>query len=218
VSVVVPVFRNAAAIAELSDRLGRALAPASYELLFVDDASPDDARAEIARLASEDSHVDGLVLAENVGQNAAVVAGLARARGDAVAVIDGDGQDPPEAVPVLLDALARREADVVFATRRGRYEALPRLATGRLLKWTLWLLTRGKVPPSAGLFLVMRRAVAERVVAGADSDPYVLVLVARAAHAVATVPVERAPGGPSSYTSRMRWRVAWRALAAAVRR
>jgi glycosyltransferase involved in cell wall biosynthesis len=217
-SVVVPVFRNATAIAELWSRLDRALSPLPYELLFVDDASPDGASAEIRRLTAADPHVRGLRLPENVGQNAAVVAGLARARGETIAVMDGDGQDPPEAVPLLLEALARHDADVVFATRRGRYEALPRLVTGRMLKWSLWLLTRGKVPRDAGLFLVMRRAAADLVVAHAGSDPYVLVLAARAARTVATVSVERAPAGPSSYTSRMRWRVARRALATALRR
>jgi len=216
-SVVVPVFRNADSLAELAARLDRALASRAYELLLVDDASPDGARAEIERLAMEDSRIGAVVLTTNVGQNAAIVAGLTRACGDSVAVMDGDLQDPPEALPVLLEALGEG-ADVVFAARRGRYETRARLLSGRAFKWALWLLTRGKVPKRAGLFLVMRRAVAERVVASAPGDPYVVVIVARAARAVATVPVDRGPAGDSSYTTAMRWRIARRALAAAVRR
>ena len=217
-TVVVPVFRNATSIPELSARLGRAISGSSYELLFVDDASPDDARSVIRRLAGEDPRVSGVVLAENVGQNTAVLAGLAHARGAAVVVMDGDLQDPPEAVPALLEALERHEADAVFAARRGRYEPFPRLATGRLLKGTLWALTKGRVRPDLGLFLVVKRPVAERVVAAAGSDPYVVVLVAHAAGSVTTVPIERRPTVESSYTGAMRRRVARRAIAAALRR
>ena len=109
-------------------------------------------------------------------------------------------------------------ADAVFGTRRGRYETRWRLATGRMLKRVLWVMTLGRLPPDAGLFLVMRRAVAEQMVAAAGSDPYVLVLVARAANAVATVPVQRARTSVSSYTGAMRRRVARRALASAFHR
>lgn len=216
-TIVVPVFGNATRIPELAARLERAVRDRPYELVLVDDASPDAARTVIRELAEQDPSVCGIALAENVGQNTAVLAGLAHARGGAVAVMDGDLQDPPEAVPVLLAALERDGADAVFAARRGRYETPIRLATGRLLKRVLWALTAGRVPPDAGLFLIVRRKVAERAVAAAGADPYVLVLIARAASSVATVPVERAPGNGSGYTAAMRARVARRALAAALR-
>ena len=215
-TVVVPVFRTATSIPELSARLGRAVSGHSYELLFVDDASPDHAHTVIRRLAGEDPRVCGIVLAENVGQNSAVLAGLAHARGAAVAVMDGDLQDPPEAVPALLEALERHGADAVFAARRGHYETFPRLASGRVLKRTLWALTMGRVPPDAGLFLVVRRPIADRVEA-AGANPYVVVLVAHAASSVATVPVVRGVAGESSYTGEMRRRLARRAIAAALR-
>jgi polyisoprenyl-phosphate glycosyltransferase len=216
-TVVVPVFRNATKIHELAARLERALGSRTYELLLVDDASPDGARTIIRKLAVEAPRVCGIVLAENVGQNMAVLAGLAHARGGAVAVMDADLQDPPEAVPVLLAELERNGAGAVFAARRGRYEPPFRLATGRLLKRALWVLTLGRVPADAGLFVVLRKDVVEQVVACAGSDPYVLVLIARAATSVATVPIERKRGFGSSYTGAMRLRVARRALAAALR-
>jgi glycosyltransferase involved in cell wall biosynthesis len=213
-TVVVPVFGNATTIHELAIRLERALGGCTYELLLVDDASPHGARTIIRELAVATPRVCGILLAKNVGQNMAVVAGLAHARGDVVAVMDADLQDPPEAVPVLLAELERNGAGAVFAARRGRYETPFRLATGRLLKRTLWVLTRGRVPSDAGLFVVLRRNVAEQVVASAGSDPYVLVLIARAATSVATVPIERERGTGSSYTGAMRLRVARRALGA----
>jgi glycosyltransferase involved in cell wall biosynthesis len=142
-TVIVPVYGNASRIPELASRLERAVQSRPYELLLVDDASPDGARAVIRELADVNPRVTGIALAENVGQNVAVLAGLAHARGSAVAVMDGDLQDPPEAIPALLSTLERNGADAVFAARRGRYESLLRLATGRLLKHVLWLLTVG---------------------------------------------------------------------------
>jgi glycosyltransferase involved in cell wall biosynthesis len=217
-SIVVPVFRNAATLAELSARLDASLDSTGYELLFVDDASPDNARDEIRRIMADDERVASILLDTNVGQNAAVLAGLARAHGDVIAVMDADLQDPPEALPSLLDALEREKADVVFAARRGRYESSSRLVTSRLLKGLLWALTRFKLPPTAGLFLVMRRDVAERVLPSARRDPYLLVAIAKAAGGVVSVPVERATAPASSYTLGMRLRVAKRALGTAVRR
>jgi glycosyltransferase involved in cell wall biosynthesis len=218
ISVVVPVFGNAPALAELARRVDAALTPRRYELILVDDASPDGARDEIRRLTAAGGSVTGVLLDANVGQNTAVLAGLAHASGEVVAVMDADLQDPPEALPALLAGLAHEDIDVAFAARRGRYESLPRLVTSRVLKGLLWLLTGFKLPPNAGLFLVMRRGVAEHVQANAGRDPYLLVAVAKAARRTAAVPVERAAAESSAYTARVRWRLAKRALAAAVRR
>jgi glycosyltransferase involved in cell wall biosynthesis len=218
VSVVVPVFGNGRCLGELAERIAEALAATPYELILVDDASPDAAREDIQRLLATDARVVGLELTKNVGQNTALLAGVARAQGELLAVMDGDLQDPPEALPRLIAALAERDVDVVYAARRGRYEGPLRLLPGRALKLVLWALTRGKVPPTAGLFLVMRRAVAERVLDRAGADPYLLVLVARAARSCATVPVARARARHSSYDSGMRLHLARRALSAAARR
>lgn len=218
VSIVVPVFGNSRCLGELAERVARALAAMPYELILVDDASPDAARTYIQSLLAMDTRIVGLQLTKNVGQNTALLAGLARAQGDLLAVMDGDLQDPPEALPWLIAALAEREVDVVYASRCGAYEGPLRLLPGRALKLVLWALTRGKVPPTAGLFLVMRRAVAQRVLDNASADPYLLVLVARAARSRATVPVARTRARHSSYDTAMRLHLARRALSAAVRR
>jgi glycosyltransferase involved in cell wall biosynthesis len=218
VSVVVPVFGNGRCLGELAARIAAALAATPYELILVDDASPDDAREQIQRLLTTDARVVGLELTKNVGQNTALLAGLARARGELVAVMDGDLQDPPEALPRLIAASAEREVDVVYAARRGVYEGPLRLLPGRALKLLLWALTGGRVPPTAGLFLVMRRRLAQRVLDRATADPYLLVLVARTARSRATVPVARARARRSSYGAGMRLHLSRRAFSTAVRR
>jgi len=104
VSAVVPVFRSEATLAALHARLAAVL-PTDHEVVFVDDASPDGSTAVLAQLAAADPRVRIVRHAVNRGQHAAVLTGLAEARGDAVVVLDADGQDPPEAIPALLARL-----------------------------------------------------------------------------------------------------------------
>jgi glycosyltransferase involved in cell wall biosynthesis len=221
VSVVVPVHGNAATVEPLRDRLAAALAPVAreFEVLFVDDACPNGSLEVLRRMASEDPRVGVLALERNVGQNRAVLAGLAASRGARVVVLDADLQDPPEAVPSLL---ARLEGGVhaAFAARRGRYQSPLRHATGRAYKGVLHILSRRRIPVDAGLFVAMTRTLVDRVVAGVgdESDPHVLVLVARTGLPTTAIPVPRAPRaeGESAYTESMRWRSAWGGVRAAL--
>src|SRR5205814_350062 len=120
VSVVVPVYRNTETLEELHRRLDAALGAAGvdFELVFVEDACPAGSLAVLRRLEAADPRVGVLALPRNVGQHAAVLRGLARARGRAVVVMDADLQDPPDAVPALLARRAQGPA-AVFAGRRG---------------------------------------------------------------------------------------------------
>ena len=102
-----------------------------------------------------------LALVTVVGQHAAVLAGLARARGSWAAVLDGDLQDPPEVIPQLLAAGREQGVSVIFAGRRGRYESRARLLTSVLYKRTLSLLVG--VPRDAGIFVVLERPVVDRL-------------------------------------------------------
>ena len=120
-SVVVPVYGNAPTVGELADRLRTAVATVDdldLELIYVDDGSPDDSFAVLERLAAADPSVRLLRLSRNFGSNAAILAGLSQARGDAVCSIAADLQDPPELVPQLV-ARWRGGAEVVLAARRG---------------------------------------------------------------------------------------------------
>ncbi|MEO0814567.1 MAG: glycosyltransferase family 2 protein, partial [Myxococcota bacterium] len=159
-SVVVPVFNNAQTVATLWERL-RAVLGAEAEVVFVDDRSPDDASQRIRALLDRDPRLVLVRMGENVGQNRAVLVGFAVAQGAWVVNLDADLQDPPEAIPELLNAAQRQGADVVFAGRRGRYQSSARLLTSRLYKRTLSLATG--VPPDAGIFAAVSRPVIDRI-------------------------------------------------------
>ena len=211
-AVVVPVHRNAATLEPLAARLAAALAGRDWRLHLVVDASPDDSADVAARLPARVT-----VLERNVGQHRALEHGLRLEEdADAWVCLDADLQDPPEAVPLLLDRLARGDVAAVFAGRRGEYESGLRLATGRAHRALLARLTG--LPPDAGAFLALDRRARAAVLDAAA--PSLVAAVGAARLPVASVPVARdaRPVGESAWTTRARARQSLRTLAWAARR
>ncbi len=134
------------------------------------------------------------------GQNRALLAGLAASEADAGAwvCLDADLQDPPEAVPALLDRLAAGDVGAVFAGRRGAYESRARLLTGTLHRAAMARLTG--LPADAGAFLAMDRPSRDRLLA--LDPPGIVAGIGAARIPCASVPVVRAarPAGPSAWT------------------
>jgi glycosyltransferase involved in cell wall biosynthesis len=201
ISVIVPVYGNAPTLKELCRRI-RAVLDArghSYQIVFVDDASTDDSLAVLDELKQQGSIVV-LPLSSNLGQHRAVVNGLRRADGMTVVVLDADLQDPPEAIPWLLDRLQEGFA-AVYAARRGRYQSLFRRLTSRLFK--AWVHIVAGVPTDMGPFTAMDRRMVDSIVSRAPDRPFLPALIAGAGLPIASVPVLRArrPIGRSAYTN-----------------
>jgi glycosyltransferase involved in cell wall biosynthesis len=219
VAVVVPVYGNEATLEPLAQRLAGALAGRAWRLRLVVDASPDDSAAVAHRLAAGDRRIAVTGLTENVGQHRALAAGLAAEPGAAAWVcLDADLQDPPEAVPLLLDRLDRGDVEAVFAGRRGAYEPVARRLTGTVHRRVAALVTG--LPPDAGAFLAMRPAVRDAVLTEmAGGAPSVVLAVARAGRPVTSVPVTRSrrPVGRSAWTPAARLGQSARSLAWALR-
>ncbi len=218
-AVVVPVHRNAATLDELVARLAAALEGREWSVRLVVDASPDDSADVARRLAAADPRVAVTVLERNVGQHRALALGLAACpSAGAWVCLDADLQDPPEAVPALLDRLARGDVGAVFAGRRGRYESPARRLTGGLHRRVAAALTG--LPADAGAFLVLGPAVRDAVVAAvlAGDAPSVVLATGLAGTRLTSVPVarDRRPVGESAWTSRARLRQSLRSLAWAV--
>jgi polyisoprenyl-phosphate glycosyltransferase len=121
VSVVSPVRNEADTLPPFAGEVAAAVATAGldHELLLVDDGSSDDSWAIIESLAADDDRVRGLRLSRNFGKDAAIMAGVAEARGDAVVVLDADLQHPPSLLPELI-ARWRAGAPAVEAVKRNR--------------------------------------------------------------------------------------------------
>ena len=118
-SIVVPVFNEEQNLPELRRRLKRIVDELRFEhneVLLVSDGSTDESEAMIRSIVAEDPLFQGVFLTRNFGHQAAVSTGLSRAKGSVVVVIDGDLQDPPEAILLLIGAIDDG-ADVAYAVR-----------------------------------------------------------------------------------------------------
>jgi len=161
-SVVAPLYNEHENVEALYRRTSSALESIglSYELLLVDDGSRDATPEMIDDLRRRDPRVVVLRLSRNFGHQAAVSAGLDHARGDAVVVIDGDLQDPPERIADLVRTW-REGFEVVYAIRRGRKEGwLKRL--GYHAFYRIWgAISDVDVPLDSGDFCLMDRKVVD---------------------------------------------------------
>jgi len=130
ISVVVPVYESSDSLVELYNRLVHTLEAIteSFELIFVNDASTDSGWNVISSLASIDSRVHGIDLSRNFGQHAAISAGLDRAIGKWVVVMDCDLQDRPEAIRILYST-AVTGFDQVVAIKTERQHSLVQRVT-----------------------------------------------------------------------------------------
>ena len=117
-SVVSPVYHGENMLEELVARISKAVAPltSDYEIILVNDCSPDASWEEIKTLCARDAKVKGINLAHNFGQPYAITAGLSYAQGDYIAVIDCDLQNKPEDLPALF-LKAMEGYDIVSARR-----------------------------------------------------------------------------------------------------
>ncbi len=157
-SVVAPMLNEEGLVQEFYDRTTAALAALPYELVVVDDGSNDATGQILDRLAAADGRLRVLHLSRPFGHQLALTAGLDHAAGDAVVMIDGDLQDPPELIPELVDRWALG-ADVVVAKRRGRAgETRFKLATARWFYAVIGRLAQIDLEPNAGDFRLLDRA------------------------------------------------------------
>lgn len=128
ISVVVPVYGCADCLPELHRRLVAAIEPlvGDFELIFVDDRSPDRGWSVLQEIAQRDHRVRVYRMSRNFGQHLAITAGLHESRGNWVVVMDCDLQDPPEDIPRLYAKALDEGLDVVLSRRHERVQPLSR--------------------------------------------------------------------------------------------
>ncbi len=171
---VVPVYNEQAILPELNRRLAEALGGLPYEwrIIYVDDGSRDRTGELLAGFAADEPRVGVIHLSRNFGQQIAISAGLATTEADAVVLLDGDLQDPPEVIPRLAEKW-EEGYDVVYAVKRDRKEALPKRALFSLFYGILRRLSNVDIPADAGNFSLMDRAVVDVINTMPERDRYV---------------------------------------------
>ncbi len=174
ISFVIPLFNEQENLPELHRRLRAALDPLDIEpeIILVNDGSSDATPTMIHMLSQADPRVVGVMLSRNFGHQAAVSAGIAECTGDAVIVMDGDLQDPPEVLEQFI-ARWRDGAEVVYAVRTKRKEGLlKRTAYGAFYR-LLRKLSDIDIPLDSGDFGLMDRKVVNALLALPERQRFV---------------------------------------------
>jgi glycosyltransferase involved in cell wall biosynthesis len=162
ISVVIPVYRSEAILPELVRRLESVLVAiaGSFELILVNDCSPDRSWEVISGLAEQYSWIRPINLMRNYGQHNALLCGIRAARYDVIVTMDDDLQHPPEEIPKLLDALAGGY-DVVYGTPEQEQHGLGRDFASWVTKLALQNVMGAEVARKVSAFRAFRAQVAK---------------------------------------------------------
>lgn len=202
-SVVIPVYRASSVLPELLQRLSAVLAPLTpaYEIILVDDASPDPADwPAIRQAAAHDARVRGLRLSRNFGQHYALTAGLDAGRGEWVVVMDCDLQDQPEEIPRLLTR-AQEGYEAVLARRYARTDGTAARVGSRAFYRVLGYLTGEQQDPQVGNFGIYHRRLIAVVLQLREHPRYFPTLVRWAGFRQTSLTVAHGSSPrPSSYS------------------
>lgn len=159
-SVVIPVYKAEGCLDELYLRLRKTLDQLTnnFEIILVNDASPDGSWEKITALYKKDKRVKAINLSRNFGQHYAISAGLDYAKGDYVVVMDCDLQDRPEEIPNLYRKI-QSSYDVIFAQREKRNDPLAKRITSKLFYMIYNYFTESSFDNSVANFSISRKVV-----------------------------------------------------------
>ncbi|MCX6190359.1 MAG: glycosyltransferase family 2 protein [Bacteroidetes bacterium] len=160
ISIVIPLFNEQENVRHLYNRLLSAspLWKETFEVIFVDDGSYDDTLMLLQEIGKTDSRIRTIKLSRNFGHQAAISAGIKHAQGDAVIIMDGDLQDPPEELPRFLDKW-REGYHVVYAIRTKRKESFFKKIAYKGFYRLLKVVSEIDIPLDSGDFCVMDKKV-----------------------------------------------------------
>jgi glycosyltransferase involved in cell wall biosynthesis len=204
VSVVVPVYGCVACLRELCRRVSEAMATVTsrFEIVLVDDRSPDDSWSTIRQLQDSHPQVRGVRLSRNFGQHVAITAGLTAARGDYVVVMDCDLQDPPEKIPDMFAALRAGGHDLVLARRIERNHSPFRVFASRVYFKLLSRLAEERIDGSYGTFSLLSRKVVDAFLQFSERERHYLFVLRWLGFSTGTIEYahEERAAGRSSYS------------------
>jgi putative glycosyltransferase len=149
-SIVATLFHSAPYVREFYERIVRVAQPLTddFEIVFVNDGSPDDAFARVLELQRADPRVVGVDLSRNFGHHKAMMTGLAYARGERVFLIDVDLEEEPELLTQFAAAMEHRACDVVYGVQVARKGRWFERASGELFWWLFNRLSPQPVAPN----------------------------------------------------------------------
>ena len=202
ISFVIPCYRSEHTVMIVVDEIEATVATRDgfdYEIILVNDGSPDGVWDVIAARAERDEHVIGINLARNFGQHRALMAGYNHASGDYVIALDDDGQSPADEFYKLIDKL-EEGFDIVFGTYSVVHQSLYRRLGSNFANFTFGYLSGARNNPNKTSFLAMRRFLVDEIIKYKHAYPF--GLLERTTTNIGYVPVEQRDrlSGTSNYT------------------
>lgn len=203
ITVVIPVYNNAAGLSQLIARLESVLSDLTptYEVILVNDGSPDQSWKVITDLAKEHPWIHGINLMRNYGQHNALLCGIRSARFDTIVTMDDDLQHPPEEIPKLLNTLSKG-LDVVYGVPERQTHGLLRDLASTITKLVLQGAMGAEVARNVSAFRVFRTKL--RAAFSNYQSPFVsldvLLTWGTTRFAVIKVHHDPRPIGQSNYT------------------
>ena len=195
ISVVIPVYNEAGNIAELvaqvtavMDTLGK-----SYEVLIVDDGSTDGTGQRLAAEVSGDAKIRPIFLARNYGQSTAMQAGFDAATGETIVTLDGDLQNDPADIPLMLDLLETSGVDLVSGWRVDRKDGTVRKAVSVVANRLISALTKVRLHDYGCSLKVYRRQILERTRLYGELHRFLPALIFEAGGHITEVEVRHRP-------------------------
>jgi glycosyltransferase involved in cell wall biosynthesis len=202
-SIVSPVYRAELVLDELVERISANIPNdfTDYEIILVDDYSPDKSWEKIVELSGKNSNVHGFKLSRNFGQHYAITAGLNQVTGDFIVVLDCDLQDQPEEIPKLYEK-AKQGFEIVLARRYNRQDSFFKKLFSRLFYKTLGYLTGSEQDETVANFGIYSKKVINEVVNLPEKIKYFPTMVKWVGFTTAYVNVEHASRkeGKSNYS------------------
>jgi len=201
-SVVSPVYGCNTVLIELYTRLKDTLTQITenFEIIFVNDASPDNAWETIVELSEKDNRVKGINFSRNFGQHYAITAGLDYCSGEWVVVMDCDLQDQPEEI-LKLYAKVQEGFDIVLARRVNRKDSFFKKLSNKLFYSAFYYLTNSKLDNTVASFRIVKKKVVESYKSLNEYHRFINLTMAWLGFKVAYVSIEHAQRtlGKSSY-------------------
>lgn len=202
-SIVSPVYRGEKMVHELVYRIKNSISPItdSFEIILINDCSPDDSWNEIIKECNVDKRIKGINLSRNFGQHKAIKAGLKYATGDWIVVMDCDLQDMPEEIPILYQK-AQEGFDIVLAEREHRNDKYLKKLSSSLFNSVFSYLSGAKVNKKVANFGIYKHNVISVVNQIKENDAFFPFMVNYVGFKSTSIPVQHGNRleGHSSYT------------------
>jgi putative glycosyltransferase len=205
-SIVTSMYASAPFVEEFYRRVVAAATPASssFEIVLVNDGSPDNALEVALRLRAQDPRVRVVDLSRNFGHHKALMTGLARARGDLTFLIDCDLEEDPAWLLPFLDALHRTRADVVYGVQRRRKGGWLERFSGRVFFAVFNRLLSHPIPQNAVTARVMTRRYVDALVRHRDREVCLAGLWTATGFEQRPIKVDKGKRAGTTYTWRRR--------------